>query len=168
MTRFIIEQFQEFKPSLLFYVEKYKNADSRNLYEAVESEEECIKESGRKTQAALLIQATFRLELATKFSLCSEKALTIGTHFKLYSGCTGRGLAGGGSSWASWRCSDWRGGGGGGGTRRPASSGRRSASSSSWSGSRGGRRRWRGGSRRSPDCIPTRSTTISVVINSFT
>ena len=79
VTRFIIEQFHEFKPSLLFYVEKYKNADSRNLYEAVESEEECIKESGRKTQAALLIQATFRLELATKFSLCSEKALTIGT-----------------------------------------------------------------------------------------
>ena len=65
MTRFIIEQFQEFKPSLLFYVEKYRNADSRNLFEAVESEEECMKESGRKTEAALLIQATFRLELST-------------------------------------------------------------------------------------------------------
>ena len=65
MTRFIIEQFQEFKPSLRFYVEKYRNADSRNLFEAVESEEECMKESGRKTEAALLIQATFRLELTT-------------------------------------------------------------------------------------------------------
>ena len=65
VTRFIIEQFQEFKPSLLFYVEKYRNADSRNLFEAVESEEECMKESGRKTEAALLIQATFRLELST-------------------------------------------------------------------------------------------------------
>ena len=65
MTRFIIEQFQEFKPSLQFYVEKYRNADSRNLFEAVESEEECMKESGRKTEAALLIQANFRLELST-------------------------------------------------------------------------------------------------------
>lgn len=78
VTRFIIEQFQEFKPSLLFYVEKYKNADSRNLYEAVESEEECIKESGRKTQAALLIQATFRLELSTYLrELLTTSASTI-------------------------------------------------------------------------------------------
>ena len=79
MTRFIIEQFQEFKPSLLFYVEKYRNADSRNLFEAVESEEECMKESGRKTEAALLIQATFRLELSrtfAKFSQCPEKTHT--------------------------------------------------------------------------------------------
>ena len=61
VTRVIIEQFQEFKPSLLYYLQKYRNEDSRNLYEAVESEEECMKDSKRRKEATVLIQATFRM-----------------------------------------------------------------------------------------------------------
>ena len=61
VTRSIIHKFQDFKPSLLYYLRKYRTEDSRNLFEAVESEEECIKESGRKKEATILIQATFRM-----------------------------------------------------------------------------------------------------------
>ena len=61
VTRSIIIKFQDFKPSLLYYLRKYRTEDSKNLYEAVESEEECIKESSRKKEATLLIQATYRM-----------------------------------------------------------------------------------------------------------
>ena len=61
VTRYIIEKFEEFKPSLKFYVEKYRNDDGRDLFEAVESEEECLKESSRKLDATILIQSTFRM-----------------------------------------------------------------------------------------------------------
>ena len=61
ITRLIIEKFAEFKPSLRYYIEKYRTEDSRNLYEAVESEEECIKDSSRRAEATLLVQATFRM-----------------------------------------------------------------------------------------------------------
>ena len=61
ITRFIIEKFEEFKPSLQYYVHMYRHEDSKSLFEAVESEEECMKESGRKSEATVLIQATFRM-----------------------------------------------------------------------------------------------------------
>ena len=35
--------------------------DSRNLFEAVESEEECLKENEKRAEATLLIQATVRM-----------------------------------------------------------------------------------------------------------
>ena len=61
VTRFIIEKFEEFKPSLQYYVHLYRNEEGKSLFEAVESEEECMKESGRKTEATVVIQATFRM-----------------------------------------------------------------------------------------------------------
>ena len=61
VTRLIIQKFDEFKPSLRYYIEKYRTEDSRNLYEAVESEEECMKDSSRRAEATVLIQATFRM-----------------------------------------------------------------------------------------------------------
>ena len=59
VTRYIIEKFEEFKPCLQFYVEKYRNEDSKHLFEAVESEEECLKETSQRTDATILIQASF-------------------------------------------------------------------------------------------------------------
>ena len=61
VTRYIIEQHKDFKPNLLFYSKKYKNEQIKNLYEAVESEEECMKESDKRARASVLIQATFRM-----------------------------------------------------------------------------------------------------------
>ena len=61
VTRYIIEQHKDFKPSLLFYAKKYKNEQIKNLYEAVESEEECMKESDKRASASVLIQATYRM-----------------------------------------------------------------------------------------------------------
>ena len=61
VTRLIIQKFDDFKPSLRYYIEKYRTEDSRNLYEAVESEEECMKDSSRRAEATVLIQATFRM-----------------------------------------------------------------------------------------------------------
>ena len=61
VTRYIIEQHKDFKPSLLFYAKKYKNEHIKNLFDAVESEEECMKESDKKASAIVLIQATYRM-----------------------------------------------------------------------------------------------------------
>ena len=61
VTRYIIEQHKDLKPSILFYVKKYKNENIKNLYEAVESEEECMKESDKRARASVLIQATYRM-----------------------------------------------------------------------------------------------------------
>ena len=61
ITRYIIQKFEDFKGNLLISLEQYGNKDSRNLYEAVESEEECIKENERRKDATILIQATVRM-----------------------------------------------------------------------------------------------------------
>lgn len=61
MTRFIVEKFEDLKPSLQYSIQTSRYEDSRNLFEAVESEEECMKENNEKEAATLKIQATFRM-----------------------------------------------------------------------------------------------------------
>ena len=45
VTRYIIDKYIDFKGNLFAYLQHYENEDSRNLYEAVESKEECLKEN---------------------------------------------------------------------------------------------------------------------------
>ena len=61
ITRYILEKYDDFKESLFVYLQHYENVDSRNLFEAVESEEECLKENEKRAEATLLIQATVRM-----------------------------------------------------------------------------------------------------------
>ena len=59
VTRYIIEKFDEFKQSLQFFLQFSRNEDSKNLMEAVESEEECIQEQEQRLKATVKIQASF-------------------------------------------------------------------------------------------------------------
>ena len=60
-TRVVLEKQADFRQLLGKFLARQESLACRNVLEAVESEEECIREEERKREATLLIQATYRM-----------------------------------------------------------------------------------------------------------